>query len=392
MNYLKEAKNIEEDIIKWRRDLHQIPELGLELPNTSKYVQNQLDKMGIAYKTMVNGSGIVALIGEGGKVIALRADMDGLPIIEDTGLEFASTNGNMHACGHDSHTAMLLGAAKILKENEASLNGRVKFIFQPGEEGYAGAKEMIKEGVLENPKVDTILGLHIGTPKDGIDDGKVLVNYGKTMTCLDKFTMKINGVGSHGAYPDTGVDPIVISAQIINALQTVVSREKNGTDAAVVTVGMINGGSAFNIIPDFIELEGTARFADNDLREKSARRIGELSTGIASAMRGSVDYDYHFGYPPLVNSKEAMEEFVVSAKNLLGEEEIVELSQPIMGGEDMAYYLEQVPGAFFFLASSVYDENGKFIASHNPKFDVQEGVLHRGSALFVQRVMDFLNS
>ncbi|WP_353095953.1 M20 family metallopeptidase [Tissierella praeacuta] len=393
MNFKEYAKEIEKDIIKWRRDLHQIPEIGLDLPQTSDYVQMRLKEMGIEYKTLVNGSAIVALIGEKnqGKTIALRADMDALPIKEETDVPYSSKNGNMHACGHDSHTAMLLGAAKILKDNEHLLKGTVKLLFQPGEEGFAGAKHMIEEGALENPKVDNIVGLHIGAPSKGIPDGKVIVNYGKTMTCLDKFYLKIKGIGAHGAYPELGVDPVVISAQVIGALQCIVSREKSGVEPAIITIGKINGGTAFNIIPEFIEMEGTARFADQPLREQAAKRIGEIATGIAKTMRGDCEYEYEFGYPPLVNSKEITEKFRKSAEKIVGNENIMEMDRPLMGGEDMAYFLQEVPGTFFFLASSEYDSKGNFISAHNSKFNVAEDVLYIGTALFVQTVFDFLS-
>lgn len=393
MNVKEQARLIENDIIKWRRDLHQIPEIGLELPKTSAYVQERLREMNIEYKTLVNGSAIVALIGaeHSGKTIALRADMDALPIKEETGVSYASKNGNMHACGHDTHTSMLLGAAKILKDNEHLLNGTVKLLFQPGEEGFAGAKQMIEEGALENPRVDTIIGLHIGSPSKGIPDGKVMVNYGKTMSCLDKFYLGVKGKGAHGAYPDTGIDPIVISGQIIGALQSVVSREKNGVEPAVVTIGKINGGTAFNIIPELVEMEGTARFVDQQFREQAAKRIGEIATGIAKTMRGDCEYRYDFGYPPLENSKEVTGEFVKSALKIVDEEDIIEMKDPLMGGEDMAYFLKEVPGTFFFLTSSVYDSNSGFIPPHNSKFNVVESVFHIGTALFVQAVFDFLN-
>lgn len=393
MDFKEYAKAIEQDIIRWRRDLHQIPEIGLELPKTSAYVQEQLKDMGIEFETYVNGSAVVALIGgkHPGKTIGLRADMDALPIEEETNMPYSSTNGNMHACGHDAHTAMLLGAAKLLKDKEDLLKGTVKLLFQPGEEGFAGAKHMIEEGVLENPKVDTILGLHIGSPSQDVPDGKVIVNHGKTMTCLDQFWIKVKGKGAHGAYPDQGVDPMVIAGQIIGALQCIVSREKSGVEPAIITIGKISGGTAFNIIPDFVDMEGTARFADPELREYAAKRIGEIATGIAKSMRGDCEYKYHFGYPPLVNSKEVTEKFVKSAKKVVGEDDIIEVTNPIMGGEDMAYFLEEVPGTFFFLTSSVYDSQGNFIPSHNSKFDVVEDVLHIGSALFVQAVFNFLN-
>lgn len=390
MNIREQAKTINEDIVRWRRDLHQIPEIGLNLPKTSAYVKERLKEMGIKYKTFVNDSGIVALIGgkHSGQTIALRADMDALPIREKANVSFASKNGNMHACGHDSHTAMLLGAAKILKDNEDKIKGNVKLIFQPAEEGPGGAKPMIEEGVLENPKVDAILGLHIGG-FPGIESGKVMVSYGNAMACLDRFYIKVKGRGAHGAYPETGVDPIAIAAQVISALQTIVSREIRPTFPAVVTVGKIQGGSAYNIIPDYVELEGTARAVSYEVRETLAKRIEEITASVTKAMRGDYDYQYTFGYPPLLNSKEITEKFVNSAKKIVKEVDIVELKEPFMGGEDMAYFLEKAPGTYFFLTSTK-KENGILYPAHNSKFQLDESVFYLGSALFAQTVFDFL--
>lgn len=391
MDIKNQAKAISEDIIKWRRELHQIPEIGLNLPKTSAYVMDRLNDLGIEYKTLVDGSGIVAIIKgkHPGKTIVLRADMDALPIKEETNLPFASKNGNMHACGHDSHTAMLLGAAKILKNNEDKIKGNVKLIFQPAEEGPGGAKPMIEEGVLENPKVDAVLGLHIGN-FPGVGSGKVMISYSNAMACLDKFYIKVKGRGAHGAYPETGVDPVAIASQVINALQTIRSREIKPTAPAVVTIGKINGGSAYNIIPDYVELEGTARAVAFEVREVLAKRIEEITANITKAMRGDYEYEYTFGYPPLVNSKEFTERFVSSAKKIVKEDDIVEFKEPFMGGEDMAYFLEKAPGTFFFL-TSLKEENGIAYPAHNAKFQLDESIFYLGSALFVQTVFDFLN-
>ena len=224
---IDEIKGMQNEIVNWRRELHQIPEVGLEVPVTAAYVSKVLDEMGIEHRKNVGGHGIVGLIkgGTEGKTILLRADMDALAIKEETGLPFASTNGNMHACGHDSHTAMLLGAAKFLNEHKAELKGNVKLIFQPAEEGPGGAKPMIDDGAMENPTVDAALGLHIGVIFRELAEGQIGVHYGNIMACLDRFTIKVIGKGCHGAMPHTGVDPVAISGQVISALQTIVSRE-----------------------------------------------------------------------------------------------------------------------------------------------------------------------
>ena len=246
INALEEVKKIEKDIISWRRDLHKMPELGLELPNTSKYIQERLSEMGVEYYTLVKGNAIVGIIkgSKEGKTIALRADMDALPIKEETGLSFASDNGCMHACGHDAHSSMLLGAAKVLNDNRDRLNGNVKLFFQPGEEYPGGALPMIEEGAMENPKVDAVLGLHNGSISKDVAKGKIGVSYGPMMASMDRIFIKIKGQGSHGAYPELSVDPISTAAEVISALQRIVSREIKAIDPVVLSITRIEIGTA----------------------------------------------------------------------------------------------------------------------------------------------------
>ncbi len=391
MELLNQLKDYESNIIQWRRELHQIPEVGLELPNTAAYVSGELDKLGIPHQKNIGVSGIVGLI-EGkktGKTIALRADMDALAIQEETGLPFASTNGNMHACGHDAHTAMLLGAAKVLMENKEQLNGNVKLFFQAAEEGPGGAKPMIDDGALENPKVDAVLGLHVGVISTEMKNGMVGLCYGNLMACLDRFTLKLIGKGCHGAYPENGVDPIVMAAQIVSGLQTLVSREVKPTEPAVVTVGQIHGGRAYNIIPDVVELEGTVRATNQSVREHLASRMKEMVESIAAGMRGKAEFEYIFGYPPLVNDPDFTSDFAETAKNIVGEKNILEIKTPVMGGEDMAYFLEAVPGTFFFLGSEK-ETDGVVHPHHNSRFDLDENVFVSGSALLAQGAFDWL--
>ncbi|MCK4828498.1 amidohydrolase, partial [bacterium] len=282
---MEETYSIQEDIIKWRRELHKIPELDLYLPKTSKYVMEELNKINIKTKLLKSCSGIIGLI-EGklpGKNIAIRADMDGLPIKEETGLPFSSINNNMHACGHDAHTAMLLGAAKILVKNVDKIYGNVKLIFQPGEERTGGARLMIEEGVLENPHIDTIIGQHIGNIFPHLKNGQIGVCSGTMMASQDHFTVKIKGKGTHGAFPANGIDPIVITSYVITALQTLVSRELNGTDSAVITIGRINGGKVYNIIPDKVEFEGSLRCLDKNIRKNFEKRIKDMISNTARA-------------------------------------------------------------------------------------------------------------
>lgn len=393
MDVIKKTEEVETYIIKCRRDLHQAPEVGLNLPNTAAYVSNELKNMGIEFRENVGVSGIVGLIrgNEEGKTIALRADMDALPIKEETGLEFASDNGNMHACGHDAHTAILLGVSKILNENKDKIKGNVKLIFQPAEEGPGGAELMLNEGAFENPKVDAILGLHVGNLMKGLKKGAIVVSYDNMMACLDRFKLKLIGKGCHGAYPETGVDPVVMTGNFLAVIQTIVSREIAATDNAVITVGKINGGQAYNIIPNFIELEGTVRAVDQNIREYLAKRLEEIAKGISETMRGSYEFEYTFGYPPLVNDEEFTKLFVNSAKKIISEEDIITMKKPVMGGEDMAYFLNEVPGTFFFV-NNPQEVEGQCYPHHNSKFDIDESILSRAAALLIQSTLDYFDN
>jgi len=391
INILDEVKKIEQDILSWREDLHQIPELALDLPKTIDYIKSKLDEMKIEYYTLVDGNAIVGLIkGEqNGKTIALRADIDALPIKEETGIPFASVNGCMHACGHDAHAAILLGAAKVLSNNKNMLKGNVKLLFQPGEEYPGGALPMIEGGVMENPKVDAIIGLHTGSISKDIAKGKIGVSYGSMMASMDRIFIEIRGKGAHGAYPELSVDPISTVAEVISALQRIISREKRATDPAVLSITKIQGGYNHNIIPDVVELEGTVRTVNNETRQMIANRIDEVTKGITQAMRADYTLRYDFKYPPLINSEKFTKFFVESAKKIIPPEDIIEMKYPVMGGEDMAYFLEKAPGTFFFL-SNPKEIDGVFYPHHHPKFDIDESLLYKGVALFVQTVVDFL--
>lgn len=392
LNITDEVKRIEKEIISWRRKLHQIPELGLNLPKTVKLITEELDKMGIKYYTLVNGSAVVGLIKgrEEGKTIALRADMDALPIKEETGLEFQSTNGCMHACGHDGHAATLLAVAKILNENRDKFKGSVKLLFQPGEEYPGGAKPMIEEGAMDNPKVDAIMGLHMGSLVKEAPVGTILVCYGTMMAAVDKVSIKIIGKGAHGAYPHQSIDPIVISSEIVLALQTIVSREIMPVEPAVVSITRIQGGFNQNIIPDSVELEGTVRTFNEDTRHRIARRMEEIIKGITMAHGATYELDYEYCYPAVVNSEEFTKGFVESAKKILKEEDIIEMKTPVMGAEDMSYFLQKAPGTFFYLNNPKQVE-GEFYPHHSSKFDIDETQLWKGAAVMIQAALDWLN-
>ncbi len=388
------AKKIEKDIIQWRRDLHSIPELGLELPKTSGYVLEKLEPMELEIRNGIAKSGISALLrgGTGDKTIAIRADMDALPIEEETGLPFSSKHpGKMHACGHDAHTAMALGAAHILHASRDILPGNVKFIFQPGEEGPGGAKPMIEEGVLDNPKVDAIIGQHIGGPHFYGDFKAGDIAYNPRMACLDRFSCEVRGSGGHGALPHKTVDPVTMSSSIIGEWQTLISRELSPVHPGVITVGKISGGTAFNIIPEKVELEGTARFIHQEERELISRRMGEMAEKIAEAKRGKVSFNYHYGYPPLVTEEKLTDFLVQVATSLFGETQVKKMEDPLMGGEDMAYFLNEVPGTFYFLVGA-REKDGHVYPNHHPKFDVYEDILWKGSALLAATAFKWLKN
>jgi amidohydrolase len=402
--FKKRALEISGDITAWRRGLHQIPETGIHTPNTQAFICAELDKMEIPYRKDVGNdgcTGVVALI-EGnnpgsGKVFAIRADCDGLPIAEETGLPFASANGNMHACGHDAHSAIALGTAKIIKqiikENADKLEGRVKILFQPGEEGNpvgpGGAKRMLDDGALENPHADVIAGLHVGKLGGGLALGAFGFRKDSLMACMDRFEIVVKGVGSHGSTPQNSIDPIMIAAQIISTLQTIVSREFSPLVPVVISFGSIHAGSAFNIIPSECKMSGTIRALKNDIRETLAKRIGEIAKSVAEGMRGSVEYDFNWdGPPPVVNDPEVAAEFQKVAERLFAGE-VVEMAEPNMGGEDMAFFLGAVPGVFFFL-NTCDSEKHKYY-HHNSRFDIDESVLWKGSAVMSAMAFQWLS-
>ncbi|MCR5346220.1 MAG: amidohydrolase [Fretibacterium sp.] len=388
----QECKDLQEYIVNIRRALHQIPELGTNLPETQAVICAELDKLGIEYRKNQGDSGITGSIkGEKpGKTILLRADIDALPITEQTGIPFTSKHeGCMHACGHDAHAAMLLGALRVLNSHKAELPGNVRFVFQTGEEISKGAKIAIKEGVLDG--VDAVFGTHIGSLLDpAIPSGTFIVVPGCCMASFDRFILKIRGTGCHGSTPEKGVDPITIASHIVISLQEVIAREIAAPSPAVMTVGRITGGFAYNVIPNEVELEGTIRAFDEDVRQHMAKRIGEISSSVAATFRGSCDYEMDWGAPPVINDAAMAKLAGDAAKRVLGEEH-VQTSRPApnMAGEDFAYYLAEKPGAFMFLSSS--DPAKKTdVPHHNPKFNVDEDVFCKGSAVFVAIVEDFL--
>ncbi len=373
-----------------RRYLHQHPELGMQETATAQFVATRLTALGIPMTTGVANTGVVGLLegGHPGKTILLRADMDALPIDELNDVPYKSqTPGVMHACGHDAHTAMLLSVAALLKARQAALHGTVKFVFQPAEESVGGAEPMIAAGVMENPHVDAAFGIHIG---QDLPVGTIGVCNGPSNAAVDEARITIKGVGGHAARPHVAVDPILIAGQCIVALQTLVSREVNPLRSAVVTVGALHAGTVSNIIPEECELRVTIRTTDEVTRKLMAERIPALVAGIATAMQGSAETEYISGYPVLVNDV-AMTDLVREvAREIVGPEKVLE-RETGMGAEDMAYFLQAVPGCFFRVGSRNPDL-GLIYGHHHPRFDIDdEQALPIGVAMLTTVALRFLN-
>lgn len=385
----KDCERIQDEIVRIRRELHQIPEIGFDLPKTSAYVMEKLEEYGIVYDYDSEFCIIIGYINKGkGHVIALRSDMDALVIPEATGLEYASKHeGKMHACGHDAHMAMLLGAAKILSENRDKLNCEVRLIFQPHEEGTKGAKKVVEKYALDG--VEAIFGTHIGTLMGTqVPSGKLVVFPGPMMASSDRFKIVVKGVACHGSTPERGIDPVLTAAHIVVALQELISREFSALDNAVLSVCTINGGLQSNAIPDHVELGGTTRAFSIEVREKLERRIEEIAHSIASAYRCEIEYDYYKGPLPVVNEAKTCEYAIKCAKEVLGEENVITDMGPIMVAEDFSVYQQYVPGTFMQLSSS-NPEKGTDCQHHSPVFNIDEDVLWKGAAVFVNLAENF---
>ena len=397
----EEAFQLQEEIIRIRREFHQIPEVGLRTQKTADHIANYLEERGVPWEKNIGGSDCHSVVANitgkhPGKCIAVRCDIDGLPLEEKTGLSFASTNGSMHACGHDAHIAIALAAAHILNSHREDIWGSVKLIFQPAEEGSlngpGGAKRMIDDGVLENPRVDAVIGLHVGNiwRDPDIIPGDIGVRSGCIMSCMDRFTITAKGAGGHGAMPETAIDPITISAQVINTLQTIISREISPLVPAVISICEIKGGSAFNIIPNECRMTGTIRALSNEMRECLAKRIGEIANSVAEGMRGKIDYNFNWDGPgPVVNNDEFTSYFKKIAGEIIGAGHVKELRNPSMGGDDIAFFLEKVPGTYFFLPTSDMSK-GQVIGHHNPEFFLDERPLWIGTALMSGMIISWL--
>jgi amidohydrolase len=399
------ADKLQPQLIAWRRDFHEHPELGNHETRTAAIIAKHLQSLGLEVKTGVGKTGVVGILkgGKPGPVIALRADMDGLPVTERTPVPFASKDsttfngqmvGVMHACGHDSHMAILMATAEVLTSMKAQLKGTIKFIFQPAEEGApageeGGAELMVKEGVLENPHVDAIFGLHINSQTEV---GKITYRPGGTMAGVNDVKIIVKGKSAHGAYPWSSVDPIVVSAQIINNLQTIVSRNLNITEnPGAVTIGSIHGGNRSNIIPEQVELWGTLRALTKQDEALIIERVKQVATKTAESAGATAEViiPYSSHYPVTYNNPELVAKMLSSLQSAAGSDNVI-LKPPVMGAEDFSFYEEKVPGFFFFLGGMPKGEDPlKAPSHHTPDFYIDESGFALGVKAFCHLVMDY---
>lgn len=380
---------IEDWIIEQRRDIHKHPEPSRKEFRTSEKVVNILKEFGIEVKTGYYNTGVIGIIkgAHEGKTVGLRFDMDALEMEEMTDLPYKSVNpGLMHSCGHDGHTAMGLGVAKALMQMKDQIHGTIKLIFQPAEEDApngGGAQHMIADGALENPKVDCMVGMHIWP---NLQLGQVGTKSGVLMAASDPFTIEITGKGVHASLPNMGIDPIVIGCQIVNNLQTIVSRNIDPFEPAVISIGVFQGGTRYNVIPEKVKLEGTVRTFNDDVRNKAYQRLNTIVEDTARSLGGEAILDYRFTYPPLINNEKIASIAQKSIKEICGEENYVEIKRPAPGGEDFAYFAKEVPSVYMFLG---YGEEGKEIfPPHNPHFNFNEKVLAIGTKVFIKTALN----
>jgi amidohydrolase len=372
-NIHQRVRELKDRVINIRRDLHRIPETAYTEKKTSAYVADYLNNLGLEVQTGIARYGVLGLMKNDrpGPTLMIRADMDALPLKEDTGLDFASEHeGVMHACGHDAHMAMVLGAATVLNKIKNELKGNIKFLFQPAEEGPGGAKPMIEAGVMENPKVDYSIGCHVWPD---IPEGTIGVRPGPFMAAMDRFDIKIKGRGGHGAMPHECGDALEVGTQVVSAFQRIVSRQMDPLEPTVVTVGTFHAGTAFNIIPAEAELSGTTRTFNQDTWNTWESRVAKVVRGVCESMGVDFELKYSQGYPVTINDESAAEIVRRCAEKVVGEDRVV-VPPKTMGGEDFAFYLQKSKGCFFALG--VGREGAAPI--HNPKFDFNEDVLLPG--------------
>lgn len=388
MEIKNKVNEIFEEVINIRRDFHMNPELSQQEIRTQQKIMSYLKSWGIKYTSCAE-TGVVGLIkGNNGKTVGIRADIDALPIKEKSEVSYASKNPKvMHACGHDAHTSILLGVAKILKQMESELQGNVKLFFQPAEETIGGADRMVKEGCMKNPDVDFVLGLHV---MPYIETGMVELKYGKLNASTDEVKITVNGKSSHGAYPDNGIDAIMIAGHVITAVQSLVSRNISPLNSVVLTLGKINGGVKDNVIADEVVMTGTLRTLDSETRIYAKQKINEIVSNIAAAFGGTAKAEFNEGYRALINHDEVMDVIKENAEKILGKENIVYKEFPSLGAEDFSYFLDECKGAFFHLGCG-NKKKGITAAIHTENFDIDEECLKIGIQLQVENVLSLLN-
>lgn len=386
---LEAARGIGSRLTAWRRDFHMHPECGMEEHRTAAIVAGHLRALGYEVREGVGGTGVIGLLkgGKSGPVVALRADMDALPIQDAKIVPYASTvPGKMHACGHDGHTAILMGAAVLLAERPSEVAGQVKLLFQPAEEGPGGARPMIEDGALDNPKPQACFSLHLWSD---IDTGRAAIRPGPHMAASDTVRLTITGVGGHGASPHTGVDAIAVAGQVICALQNIVSRESDPLDNVVLTLGTIQGGFRSNVIAPEVNMTGTVRTLSASVRDSMEGRIRRVFEGACRMLRAEPRMEYHYGYPVTANDP-AMAAFLAGcAAAVLGAGNVDTSPRAVMGGEDFAYIAELVPSAYLRLGASNASK-GITVQAHNPGFDIDEDALPLGAAILAYAALRFL--
>ncbi|ACZ39950.1 amidohydrolase [Sphaerobacter thermophilus DSM 20745] len=385
----QEVERLTPQLIEDRRYFHQHPELAFQEENTARVVAERLRELGLEVRTGVGRTGVVGVLrgGRPGRTVLLRADMDALPIEEENDVPYRSQNpGVMHACGHDAHTAILLGVATVLAGMREEIAGNVTFAFQPAEEIVSGAKEMIEAGAMADPPVDACFGLHVW---QNLPVGVIGVRSGPLMASGDVFRAVIRGRGAHAAEPHRGIDATLIASQTVVTLQSLVSREVPPLESAVVTVGQLHAGTASNIIASHAELEGTVRTFDKEVRRHLSERVPALIRSIAEAMGAEAEVEYSFGVPATVNDPAMTEIVRAAAAEVVGSENVVEAT-PTMGSEDMSFFLEAAPGCYFFVGSS-NEGTGKTFGHHHPRFDIDEQVLPIGVETLIRATLAYLN-
>lgn len=389
-DFLNEAQAIQEELIAIRRDIHAHPEPGNQEFRTSGIIQAYLKDLGIEVEQMLDTAVVGTLRGaHSGKTVAFRADMDALPVEEQTGLPFASCEkGRMHACGHDVHVTALLGAAKLLAAHRDELHGNVKFFFEPDEETWGGARRMMEAGCMENPHVDAVFGAHVDP---NLDSGKIAVKYGNHYATSDIFTAIVHGVSTHGAEPHNGIDPIVVGAQIVLALQTIPSRRMPPAVPCVLTIGEFHAGNRFSIIGDTAKIVGQFRTYGVENRDKMNKLVPEVIHGVAEANGATVDLDMIYGYSGVVNHAETTDIVVSAVKEVLGEKSLVVYQDPTLLTEDFGYFIEKTPGTFYHIGVR-NPELGAVHPLHSGLFRVDEAAIAKASAVHAQVMWDFLHA